>query len=200
MYFTIKPAFLFLKKKMKDGYIIRDPYAKHFVTLSVVYWIDIFSRQLYRDIVIDSFKYCQEHMGLTINGYVIMSNHIHAILQCQNGKLSQTITSFKKFTGTKFIQSILDCPESRRVWLLNQFAHASIVHNRNSSHQIWVNGNRPMSLTTGTFFWQKLNYIHNNPVRAGIVDNPEDYIYSSARNYLGREGKLKIELVDWVKW
>ncbi len=185
---------------MKDGYIIRDPYAKHFVTLSVVYWIDIFSRQLYRDIVIDSFKYCQENMGLTINGYVIMSNHIHAILQSQNGKLSQTITSFKKFTGAKFIQSIFDCPESRRVWLLNQFAHASIVHNRNSSHQIWVNGNRPMSLTTGTFFWQKLNYIHNNPVRAGIVDNPEDYIYSSARNYLGREGKLKIELVDWVKW
>lgn len=185
---------------MKDGFIIRDPYAKHFVTLSVVYWIDIFSRQLYRDIVIDSLKYCQEHMGLTINGYVIMSNHIHAILQSQPGKLSETITSFKKFTGAKFIQSIFECSESRRDWLLNQFTHASIVHNRNSKHQIWVNGNRPMTLTTGTFFWQKLNYIHNNPVRAGIVDNPEDYIYSSARNYLGREGKLKIDLVDWVKW
>jgi len=57
-----------------------------------------------------------------------------------------------------------------------------------------------MELVTGNFFWQKLNYIHFNPVRAGIVDNPEDYVYSSARDYMGVEGKLKIDLVDWVRW
>jgi len=185
---------------MDTGFIIRDEFAKHFVTCTVVFWIDIFSRQQYKDILINSFKYCQDNFGLKVNGYVIMSNHIHAILQSETGKLTETITAFKKYTGHTIMNTINEIPESRKEWLLNQFAHAAIVNQRKSEHQFWMSGNRPMELVTGNFFWQKLNYIHFNPVRAGIVDNPEDYVYSSARDYMGVEGKLKIDLVDWVRW
>ncbi|HEX5152617.1 MAG TPA: hypothetical protein VFW07_14300 [Parafilimonas sp.] len=44
--------------------------------------------------------------------------------------------------------------------------------------------------------WQKLDYIHGNPVKAGFVEKPEDYLYSSARNYYGMKGLIDIDMLD----
>lgn len=77
---------------MKNGYQIRDQSKPHFLTFTVVDWVDVFSRKIYRDILIDSFKYCQEHKGLIVHAYVIMSNHVHVIFQADPGSLSDLLT------------------------------------------------------------------------------------------------------------
>ncbi len=66
---------------MSSKYIIKDQNAAHFLTITIVSWVDIFTKKIYRDIIIDSLKYCQKEKGLEIYGYVIMSNHIHLIVR-----------------------------------------------------------------------------------------------------------------------
>jgi len=77
--------------------------------------------------------------------------------------------------------------------MLKRFEFAASEHLRNSNYQIWIHENHAIELHSLEFIRQKLNYIHNNPVRAGIVEQPEDYIFSSARNYSGLSGKIEID-------
>ena len=73
--------------------------------------------------------------------------------------------------------------ESRREWMLEIFKKAGEVNSRNSEFQFWRQDNQPKEVYSSAFVFQKLSYIHNNPVEAGIVDKPEEYLYSSARDY-----------------
>lgn len=179
-----------------EGYSIKNQQARHFLTFTVCGWIDLFTRKAYRDILIDSFKYCQQEKGLEINAFVIMSNHVHLIARA-NGKntLSDIVRDFKKFTHKKMIEIIESENESRRLWMLHQFKFYASRHKRNEVYQIWTNDNHPEECFTEDFTFVKLNYIHQNPVRAGIVLNAEEYIYSSAANYMGKKGILKVDLL-----
>ena len=79
------------------GYKIRNQTETHFITFAVVYWIDVFSRKQYRDIVVDSLRYCQQNKGLILHAWVIMSNHVHFIISAQDdSKLSDILRDFKK--------------------------------------------------------------------------------------------------------
>jgi len=91
---------------MKEGYVIRDQTLPHFITATVVDWIDVFTRQTYRDIVIESLDFCIKNKGMILYGYVIMSNHIHLIIQSEEGKLSDLIRDFKKFTAKSILEKI----------------------------------------------------------------------------------------------
>ena len=66
-------------------------------------------------------------------------------------------------------------------------------NSRNKDYQFWQQENHPVQLTTVSFTLEKLNYVHNNPVKAGIVEKPEDYLLSSARDYNSTKGLLPIE-------
>lgn len=180
---------------MKEGYIIRDQEKTHFITATVVDWIDVFTRKNYKDVVIDSLNYCIKNKGMILYGYVIMSNHIHLIIQSKNGNLSHLIRDFKKFTATTILKEIRAKPESRREWRLERFKKATITHSRNKSYQLWRYGNHSEETYSEKFLWSKLNYIHLNPVRAGIVEKASHYLYSSATNYIDGHGVLgNIEL------
>jgi REP element-mobilizing transposase RayT len=168
---------------MSTGYKIQDQEALHYLTFQVVNWIDIFTRKVYRDIIIDSLKYCQENKGLELYGYVIMSNHIHVLIRASNNNLSDIIRDFKTHTSKIIIHEIQEGRESRKEWLLNQFSFAATKHKRNINYQFWTHENHAEIIFSNKFIWQKLEYIHNNPVRNGIVSKPEDYLYSSAKNY-----------------
>ena len=91
---------------MSTGYKIHDKDGAYFLTFQIVGWVDLFSRQEYRDIVIESLKYCQKEKGLNLFAYVIMSNHIHLLAQSEVGNLSGFIRDFKNFTSKRFIDSI----------------------------------------------------------------------------------------------
>ncbi len=156
----------------------------HFLTFTVVEWLDVFTRKLYAEIIMDSLNYCQKEKGLLIHCYCIMSNHMHTILSSTQGNLSAIIRDFKSFTSKQIIKSILsNQAESRKDWMIPVFRKAAELNQRNKENQFWIQDNRPMECYSPKFTVQKMNYIHQNPVRAGIVRAPEDYIYSSAWNY-----------------
>jgi REP element-mobilizing transposase RayT len=177
---------------MSTGYQIVEQDALHYVTFQIVRWVDLFTRKVYRDIVIDSLKYCQLNKGLEIYAFVVMSNHVHILLRSDIGKLSDTIREFKSFTAKQILLAIDTESESRRDWMLNLFEFAAKQHKRNEKYQIWTHENHAELIHSDKFIIQKINYIHNNPVRAGIVENPEDYLYSSATDFAGKRCLLDI--------
>lgn len=181
---------------MSTGYQIKNQEGLYFLTFQVINWIDIFTRSIYKDIIIDNLRYCQENKGLQIFAYVIMSNHLHIVANSTEGRLSDTVRDFKKYTSRVIIEAIQSKDESRRNWMLNQFKFAASKHSRNENYQFWTHENHAIELRSPHFIKQKVEYIHNNPVRAKIVENPEDYLYSSARNYAELEYLLDIVLID----
>ena len=179
---------------MSTGYQIKDQSALHYITLQVVYWIDIFTRAHYRDIIIENLVYCQQNKGLVIYGYVIMSNHIHLLVSSDTNNLSDTIRDFKSYTSKKIIESIENEIESRKEWMLFMFKRGAIKHKRNTAYQFWTHENHAEEIFSNTFVSQKIDYIHNNPFKAKIVQYPEEYLYSSARNYAGLDSLLHVEI------
>ena len=109
---------------MSRKYKIRDQERLYFVTFTVVEWIDLFSRQVYRDIFLDSLRFCQTKKGLDLCAYCIMSSHAHLILgRSGDQKLEDIIRDIKKFTSVKIIQTIKELQEeSRRNFLIHHFS------------------------------------------------------------------------------
>jgi putative transposase len=178
-----------------DGFKIRDQSAYHFLTFTVVGWIDIFSRQCYRNLIINSFKYCQEHKGLKIGAWVIMSNHIHVIWKAQHNNLSDVIRDFKTFTSKAISKQINQPTESRKDWLLYLLSYYAKKTNANEHFKVWTNNNHPEAIYSEAFLLSKLNYIHQNPIRASIVTEADHYLYSSAVDYSGSKGLVDIEFL-----
>jgi REP element-mobilizing transposase RayT len=180
------------------GYKITDQGAMYFVSFAVLSWVDVFSRKEYRDLIIESLKYCQKEKGLVIYAWCIMSNHFHLIISAEESNLSDVLGDFKKFTSKQVLKSIIEHPgESRREWMLPIFKKAGESNSRNTNYQFWQQDNQPKIIYTPDFGRQKLEYIHNNPVEAGIVEKAEEYCYSSARDYYyGKDcGLLKVEFL-----
>ncbi|CAG0954574.1 hypothetical protein FLAV_00373 [Flavobacteriales bacterium] len=180
---------------LAGGYKIRDQHGIYYLTFTVVDWIDVFTRKCYKDLLLDSLEYCQKEKGLVIHAYVIMSNHMHCILSSKTGKLSDTIRDFKSHTSKQIVNSIQEDAESRREWMLLLFERKGLKNIRNKSYQFWQQSNHPIELHTNHFIDQKLEYIHNNPVKTGWVEKPEEYLYSSAKNYAGEKGLIEVELI-----
>ena len=178
---------------MPTGYQIGDPRACYFLTLQVVDWVDVFSRKRYRDIVIESLKYCRQHKGLKLYGYVVMTNHVHFLCACPDGNLSSTLGDMKKFTSRLIRESIQNEPESRRDWMLALFARAARSQARSDQFQVWTHENHAIECFTTDFSHSKLDYIHLNPVRAGFVEKAEDWLYSSARNFTSLAALMDID-------
>lgn len=177
----------------EDGYKIRNQFGLHFMTFTVVGWIDVFSRKTYRDILINNMQHCRKNKQLSIGAYVIMTNHVHVIWQSASGTLSDTLRDFKSFSTKQFIKIIMNEAESRRNWLLHMFRFYANKTNQNKDFKIWISGNHPEEITSDECMRIKLDYIHNNPVRAGWVEKPEEYSYSSASNYIKGHGIMEID-------
>ena len=169
----------------------------YFVTDTVVDWVDIFTRPIYKHIVIESLQYCQEHKGLIIYAWVLMSNHLHAIVGSEGeAKVSDIWSDFKKFTSKEIIATIkTEISESRSEWMLNRFEYSGKNDKKIKNYRFWQEGNDAQGIYLNEYFEQKLNYIHYNPVKAEIVNRPEDYRYSSAIDYAGGKGLLKVVVV-----
>lgn len=102
-----------------------------------------------------------------------------------HNNLSDVLGDFKRFTSKEIVKSIENNKkESRREWMLEIFSEAGNKNSRNKNFQFWQQDNQPQELYSSAFILQKMNYIHNNPVEAGIVEKQEHYLYSSARDYV----------------
>ena len=153
----------------------------HFLTFTTIEWIDIFTKSEYFDLIIGTFKHCQKNSGLLLHGFVIMTNHLHCLVSAKESYyLENIVASFKKFT-TSQIKELLEKDNRKYISALIKSSYAK---KKNNSFQIWQRENYPEIIESEKFFLQKLNYIHNNPVVKCYVSKPEDWLYSSARNYL----------------
>jgi len=181
---------------MTTGYQIYNPANAYYLTLTVVDWVDVFTRKVYRDIILDSFSYCRANKGLRVWAYVIMTNHVHCILSAKNNNLSDILRDLKRHTASTILKEIQTPKESRRDWMMKRFEFAAKTNVRNNMHQFWIHDNHAKELITADFTAQKLNYIHFNPIRAGFVENAEDWLYSSASNYLFQPSLMEIDIAD----
>jgi len=180
---------------MSSKYKVGEDAIPHFITFTTVGWIDVFSRECYKEIMVDSLKYCQEHKGLSLHAWIIMTNHLHLIVSSLTNKIEYLVRDMKKFTSKKIIDAITDNPgESRKEWMLNMFGYAGRNNNNNKDYQFWKQDYRPIELNTNDKIKQRLDYLHENPVRSGLVWEPWHFKYSSAIDYYTNEhGLLTIE-------
>ncbi len=180
---------------MSRKYKFDNPEGVYFISFATVGWIDVFTRPIYKDILIESLSYCQKEKGLELFAWCIMTNHVHLIARAKEGFLLQDIIrDFKKFTSKKLIKAIEENnQESRKEWMMSIFKSAGEYNSNNKNYQFWRQDNKPIEVYSNAVIDQKLEYLHNNPVEEGIVEQAEEYVYSSARDYAGQKGLLDIE-------
>ncbi|MBL4716615.1 MAG: transposase [Bacteroidetes bacterium] len=155
-----------------------------FVTLTTVSWIDVFTRSEYCDEIINNLNYCINNKGLEVYCYCIMPSHIHIIASTKIGTLGDILRDFKSFTSKKIIKMISESQtENHKEWLLYMFEYFGKRQKHNQKYQFWKQSNHPIDLLSNHFIDQKIDYIHGNPVKARIVDEPENYVYSSAYEF-----------------
>lgn len=182
---------------MGRKYTIEDATQLYFVSFATVNWVDVFTRSDYSDIVLDSLNYCVQQKALEVFAWCIMSNHVHLIISSQNNDLSVILRDLKRHSRKKILKAITEHPqESRREWMLWMFPCAGKRNPNNKNYQFWQQNNHPIELSTNEMIEQRVDYIHNNPVKAHIVSASEDYIYSSARDYCGEKGLVQLTKIE----
>ncbi len=168
----------------KYKFVNRD--GVYFVTATIVDWVDVFTRNEYRNILLDCFRFCQQNQGLKIYGWVLMTNHFHLICSTTDEKgIGMVVRNIKSFTAMKIIDATINNPkESRKRWLLDIFAKNGLQSKNNVHYQFWQVENHPILLDNDeTRFSQRLQYLHENPVRAGFVALAQEWKYSSAIDF-----------------
>jgi REP element-mobilizing transposase RayT len=157
------------------------PGIPYFITMTVIGWIDLFTRKEICEIIVKNLRFAQNYRGLEIFTYVIMPSHIHLIARKKDGKLNDLIRDFKSYSAKEIIHFIRhDRIESRKEWLLGVMSIFAASNKQNKDLMVWQKTNHPISVDDNSVIDQKIEYIINNPVKACIVLNPEDYYYSSA--------------------
>ena len=179
---------------MAGRYIVRDSDKAYFITMTMVEWIDLFTRANHKNTIIAALKHCQLNKGLELYAYVIMPSHVHLLCRVNGDhEFSEFIRDFKRHTSKELIKNIQEEPESRREWLLEKFGEQGRMHGQ--AYKLWQDGYHAIDTWSHQFIYQKLNYIHQNPVNDKIVEKAEDYLYSSARNYAGMEGLMDVVII-----
>ncbi len=169
---------------MSRKYKFHEKDGAYFISFATVFWIDVFTRLEYFDLIIESLDYCRKKKGMIIFGYCIMPSHVHLIFRARDSNPSDLIRDFKGFTSRKMIKSIQENPqESRKEWLLWMFQQAGKRNSNVQEFQFWQQNNQPIEIWSLNVFEQKLNYVHENPVKSGFVSESWHYKYSSAKNY-----------------
>lgn len=172
---------------MSFTYRIYNQQGVYFVTFTVHQWIDVFTRNEYREIIIESLKYCQQNKGLLIFSWVLMSNHLHMIIGTKQNNLSDIIRDFKKYTSHQIYMCIQENKyESRKRWML-------WLLKKDDQIIFWQEGYHAEEIFSEEFYLVKEKYIHMNPVRARVVEKEEEYLYSSCADRYGvRKGLIEL--------
>ena len=173
---------------MRSRYTIREPGIPYFITCTVVNWIPLFTRKPYFDVLLDSLQFCRHHKGLKLYAYVILDNHLHLVVA--GDKMAEVIRDFKSYTAKGIIARL---EHDRKTWGLNQLQHHKHPTKTRSNYQVWQEGFHPQQIVSEAMLQQKVDYLHYNPVRLGVVARPEDWLYSSARDYAGGKGLIELD-------
>ena len=157
----------------------------YLVTSTVTDWTPVFARPATCDVLIQSLRYCQERKGLRILAYVIMPTHFHAVVAVRNSeRLSGIMRDMKRYTSRALARTLRNIEEEE---ILHIFRKATCGGKGNTQFKVWQDEYHPVSIFTERVLKQKIDYVHSNPVRKGLVTEATEWYYSSARNYRGKE-------------
>jgi len=184
---------------MSRNYKFNNKAGAYFVSFATVNWIDVFTRQIYFDILEKSIQYCRKEKGMELYAYCFMPSHVHLIFRSTTEDPSGLLRDFKKYTSKELLKAIETNPqESRREWLLWMFERAGKKSSNILKYQFWQHHNKPIELWSTAVIKQKIAYIHNNPVVSGFVTEPTQYKYSSARNFSDDHTILEIDTIGFL--
>ena len=172
----------------RSRYKIYEPTHPHFLTCTILHWIPLFTNKESVNILIESFKYLQKNDNFKLYAYVILENHIHIVAQSDD--IAKSMQKFKAYTAYELLKLL---EKKNATTLLKQFAFHKKAHKTKSTYQIWEEGFHPKLIQSEAMMFEKINYIHQNPVKRGYIEEAEHWRYSSARDYKGIEGLLKVE-------
>jgi putative transposase len=179
---------------MSKKYKFTDNSKLYFVSFAVT---NLFVRDVYRNVLLDSIKHCQATKDLELYGWCIMTSHVHLIIGSSGNALSNIMRDLKRHTSEELHKAIANNKtESRREWMLWLMERAAKKTSKDAKFQLWQAENHPIQLATQKIAWQKLDYLHYNPVEAGFVRQSIDWLYSSAVDYNGGKGLLDVTLLD----
>jgi putative transposase len=176
----------------RSRYKIGETANPYFITCTIVGWQPAFTSPDLVEIVLDSWRFLRERERMSLLGYVVMENHLHFIGTGEN--LSKELGDFKSYTARCIIDRLRETGRSSTLDLLRHF---KLPHKVDREHQFWQEGSHPQMIADEAMMWQKLDYIHKNPVRRGYVDDPIHWRYSSARNYAKLPALVPV-IVDWM--
>jgi putative transposase len=171
-----------------------------YLTFNTVDWIDVFIRPTYKQIIVEALNYCIENKKFTVYAWCLMTNHLHLLARAHDGSgLSMIEKEFKRLTTTKILEAIDIEPDLRRKWMLQRFEHFSQSLKRIEKFQLWQSCTNPSFIDFKQVFrlQERVLYIHENPVRDGIVASPEHYLYSSAGDYTGNKGLVNVSVINF---
>ncbi len=161
--------------KTENSNTLQNP--PEFITITCLEWKRVLKDDRFKDIIISSLSFLSNTKRVTIYAFVLMQNHIHLIWRIHREHRREIVQrDFLRFTS-KEILSVLKNENS-------PLQKALSVKAKDRKYQVWERNSRKTPLYSATMIWQKINYIHLNPVRAGLCEGPEDYTYSSAGFYL----------------
>jgi REP element-mobilizing transposase RayT len=170
-----------------------EPNTFHYVTCVTYRRIPIFRSDSAANLLIEALVETKKRSRMKLIGYVVMPDHTHLILNPLDCDISKLMNSIKSASA----RSIID-------WLIHNHHHQSlsklelaVAQKRSHTHAVWQKGFSSIDLWSPKFVRQKLDYIHANPVRAGLCEHPAKWKWSSYRAYLPHDpGGVPIEM-DW---
>ena len=175
-----------------------DQQACYFITFNVVDWVDIFVRPAYKQVITDSLNEYIAYKGLVVYAWCLMSNHLHLVAQVKKGLSFAVVTrQLKKSIARKMMEVIESEPDPRKEWMLSRFENFSQCLRRLDKYPLWQECNHPVHIEPGNrqALLEHVHYIHENPSRDKIVEFPEEYLFSSARDYAGMKGLVHIRKI-----
>ncbi|MDX9796537.1 MAG: transposase [Arcobacteraceae bacterium] len=172
----------------RSRYKIYESTYPHFITCTVLHWIPIFTRTESTDIIFDSLKFLQKSDNLKIYAYVILENHLHMIVSSDD--IAKTMAKFKSYTAKELIHLL---QKSNAQTILDQLAFYKKAHKIQTTYQVWQEGIQPKLIVDDKMMMDRINYIHNNPIKRGYVEKTKHWRYSSARDYEDIKGLIEVE-------
>ncbi len=176
----------------RTRYRIFETEYPYFMTCTINAWLPVFTRSESAEVIFDSWRHLQRERDFKLFGYVILENHLHLIASAP--ELSDVMRSFKSYTAHQLLTLL---KQHAAVTLLKQLRFHKLKHKADSEFQVWQEGSKPKQIQNDEMMWQKLNTIHENPVKRGFVDDPLHWRWTSARNYVRQPGLIDV-VTDWM--
>ena len=163
----------------------------YFITSSIVDWHPLLEDSEIAKIILNSLAFLQKENRIILYAYVIMKTHLHLVASADD--LRKEMANFRSYTARKSIDYF---KKQNRQGILQLLSQQELSSRKDREHQFWQEGVQPKRIYDRKMMAQKIMYIHENPVRKGYVEKPEDWLYSSAGAYEAVDGLLDI-CMDW---